>query len=512
MKKSYLNSLFTKTALLAVLLSAQSYAQNAYTVESIPYQVYTASLPFEATQDDAYSEIISIPFDFSFFGNTYNQFVVSTNGYIDFRTELAGTNSTWIFNTAIPNPSFPAKNAILGCFHDMSNPTGVGTITSSISGNAPYRQFVLMFNNQPHFVCDTARSSFQIIIYETLNYIDIQITQKDICSTWYNGNAVTGIIDATGSIGYAPPGRNTGAWTVTTGEGWRFKPTESILYKYIKCDTNNDGIESFDLNVIQNDLNSSAAFYLTMADATQAINPIAGTQYNNSTPNPQTIYAAYNNQIIPVQLSTIDCTLDSDLDSVATSSEDANNDGNLANDDTDGDGIPNFIDNDDDGDLIPTSEEYIFTLGRTSTDSTNGGNETPTDTDSDGIPNYLDNDDDGDGILTINEDYDHNGDPSDDDSNNNGIPDYLETTTTGTSDNSFKNAIKFYPNPASDILNIENNTGEEITDISVYSISGIRVKQTVNSNAIQVSDLQSGIYLIKVKVDDQTLNYKFVKK
>lgn len=54
------------------------------------------------------------------------------------------------------------------------------------------------------------------------------------------------------------------------------------------------------------------------------------------------------------------------------------------------------------------------------------------DTDGDGIPNYGDNDDDGDGISTLNEDYNGNGNPTDDDMNANGIADYLDSTARGT--------------------------------------------------------------------------------
>ncbi|MCF6222097.1 MAG: hypothetical protein L3J34_00080 [Flavobacteriaceae bacterium] len=48
------------------------------------------------------------------------------------------------------------------------------------------------------------------------------------------------------------------------------------------------------------------------------------------------------------------------------------------------------------------------------------------DTDEDGIPNYLDIDDDGDGILTKNEDANGDGDPTNDDTDGDGIPDYLD--------------------------------------------------------------------------------------
>lgn len=109
-----------------------------------------------------------------------------------------------------------------------------------------------------------------------------------------------------------------------------------------------------------------------------------------------------------------------DNDNVLAEDEDLNSDGNLFNDDTDNDGIPDFLDIDDDGDGLVTSIEQI------NPDPTN---ETFPDTDEDGIPDYLDNDDDGDGILTIYEDADGDGDPRNDDTNENGIPDYLDSET-----------------------------------------------------------------------------------
>ena len=52
---------------------------------------------------------------------------------------------------------------------------------------------------------------------------------------------------------------------------------------------------------------------------------------------------------------------------------------------------------------------------------------TDDDTDGDGIPNYLDKDDDNDGILTIFEDTDDDGTPNNDDTDGDGFKDYLDT-------------------------------------------------------------------------------------
>ena len=73
---------------------------------------------------------------------------------------------------------------------------------------------------------------------------------------------------------------------------------------------------------------------------------------------------------------------DHDNDGVPSIYEDPGNDGDPRNDDTDGDGIPDFVDPDDDGDGILTIDE----------DTNGDGDPRNDDTDGDGIPNYLDAD------------------------------------------------------------------------------------------------------------------------
>lgn len=107
---------------------------------------------------------------------------------------------------------------------------------------------------------------------------------------------------------------------------------------------------------------------------------------------------------------------DDDGDGMVNSGEDTNGNGNLQDDDTDGDGTPNYVDNDDDGDLVLTLHE----------DPNHDNNAINDDSDNDGIPNYLDNDDDQDGTSTKDEDSDGNKDPRNDDADSDSIADYLE--------------------------------------------------------------------------------------
>ena len=92
------------------------------------------------------------------------------------------------------------------------------------------------------------------------------------------------------------------------------------------------------------------------------------------------IIGAYSPLIFAIDLYTFAVT-DHDGDLVPTINEDRNTNHYFADeeDDTDGDGTPDYLDPDDDGDGIPTRDEY---------DADQNG--IPDDSDGDGIPNYLD--------------------------------------------------------------------------------------------------------------------------
>src|SRR6218665_621868 len=208
--------------MLFSLFLTKGNAQTNYTVNAIPFAQYQGSLNSLPTTDDLYSQVISIPFLFDFYGFYYNQFVISTNGYIDFNTNNANQFSNWTINSTIPSATFGLTNSILGCFEDLNNSDGEGTITFGSYGTAPYRKFVVYFNNQSHYGCGAAaKSSFQMVLHETSNIIDVNLIKREPCNTWQAGKGVTGLVNHLGTHAATPPGRNTGNWSALN-ESWRF--------------------------------------------------------------------------------------------------------------------------------------------------------------------------------------------------------------------------------------------------------------------------------------------------
>ncbi|UOK43900.1 MULTISPECIES: SBBP repeat-containing protein [Flavobacterium] len=90
---------------------------------------------------------------------------------------------------------------------------------------------------------------------------------------------------------------------------------------------------------------------------------------------------------------------------------------------------------------------------------------------------------------------------------------YNETGTTMGVNDFVLNNLKLYPNPVTDIMNIENE--QTISTVEVYSITGQRVLvKTVNaiSASIDMSGLNEGMYLVKVVADDAVKAIKVIKK
>lgn len=225
-------------------------ATTDYLVESMQYG---PSFPFTggtvippSAGDDLWSNVFNLPFNFCFYGNTYNQLLVGTNGVITFNLTgwSPGTGGfdycPWSFAGAIPNTGFPIKNAIYGIYQDnniatppVTNPTlqNVNYYTLDTGANAaPNRVFVANFNELPQFQCNNAvgLQTSQIVLHEGTNIIEVFVKNRTACVAWQAGAGVIGLQNADGTAATVPAGRNTGNWS-TTNEAWRFTPNGAPL-------------------------------------------------------------------------------------------------------------------------------------------------------------------------------------------------------------------------------------------------------------------------------------------
>lgn len=100
------------------------------------------------------------------------------------------------------------------------------------------------------------------------------------------------------------------------------------------------------------------------------------------------------------------------------------------------------------------------------------------------------------------------------------IPDdmfFSEDNSLSSNEVTISNSIKIYPQPIKDQLHIFLSNSKMYYDVSIYSVLGdqvtsykqLKVDSNTNNLSLDVSDLKTGIYMIKIKTDG---NKTFIKK
>ena len=283
---------------------------TSYTVTSIPYApAYSfTSLnqipipPLPANQDDFFAGTSStspftLPFNFNFYGNDYDKVVVGSNGLLTFDLGRLGTICDYVnpadLNNSGASTAVTIKNAIFGVWQDIdftNSPAPPASINYYVANACPTgdnRVFV-MNTNEVFLWGDGAthpngKQSYQIVLYETSNIIDVYVKRRKNTTGNWGGFGIIGLINSTGSNAITAPGRNrfSGPWESLTGEAWRFKPngTSLSVLKWYK-----NGVEilptpattivggvatsTISINANQNDVYTSEVTYLN-PDGTQ---------------------------------------------------------------------------------------------------------------------------------------------------------------------------------------------------------------------------------------------------
>jgi hypothetical protein len=230
---------------LLLLFAGYAFGQNYYT-----YSYYGTKAPFlwngngitpspivGSPNNDVLSATQTIPFNFTFYGQTVTSYKASDNGYITFDNTATTSVPT---STALPSTTAP-KNAIFGLWTDLELKTSGTTNNPSIRtwtyGSAPNRVHVIQwyyasvqgaaFGNSNLFV-------FSIRLYEAGGF-DIVHT-VDIYTAGFS-NALIGAQNADGSVAVTVAGSPNLGPQNSTGDGSNAK---DLVYAFKLANNNND--------------------------------------------------------------------------------------------------------------------------------------------------------------------------------------------------------------------------------------------------------------------------------
>ncbi|NMH88411.1 HYR domain-containing protein [Flavivirga algicola] len=379
--------------------------------------------------DDEVSSALPIGFNFTFYGNDYTEFYISSNGFITFSDE--GEDGC-CNGESLPNSGAPS-NLIAFDWTDINIEDG-GTVRYETRGTAPNRVVIIDFDNVAYYDTSPDATTSQVKLFESTNIIEIHGT-----STKDAGNDKTqGVENIDGTAAVVVPGRNESVWS-TTNDYVAFIPQDIV--ENCSVDT---------ITATQTTFNCSD---LGDVPVTITVTDING----NATQQPLTITVA------DVTAPGINCPTSPLIVGV------------------DGSGfftLPDYASATDSCDSNPLVSQNI----------TSG-------------TQYVN----GDSIdLTI---------TATDASGNTDTCMFTITVDASLSLNDVNlDALRIYPNPATDTVTIANN-GAKLDKLEVLNLNGqLLISETNNLKQIDISQLNTGVYFVKLHTEYGSKVMKLIKE
>lgn len=461
--------------------------------------------------DDSVSGALPIGFTFSFFGNDFTNFFISSNGFITF---VNSGGSGCCSGQSLPNSS-TQNNLIAFAWEDLDpgngGQPGENVVRYETLGAAPNRVLVMEFFNVDHFPNNNNVTS-QVQLHEGSNRVEIHTTSMPSDG----GNHTMGIENADGSLAVPVPGRNRTSWSASN-DFVSFTPvTVSLDVSSFDCTTTGDQtvtvtastddggistctstvnvIPAVDFTGCPVDIFTgtgsgvcSAIINFTTPTATSicgtpVITQTAGPESGSAFPVGETLveFTADINGV-PAFCSFVVTVTDTDLPTITDCPGDivvgANEDGNYAIED-----YTAATDNCSSGtDIVVTQEPAVGTV------VTEGTTTTVTVTATDAAGNEA--------ICTF---------------------DLTVDSSLGLGDLAFSNALSLYPNPTVGAITLRNSSAAIIDAIQIVDVNG-RVLASIqteitNETRVDFSKFATGVYFMQITSGANQVVKRIVKQ
>ncbi|HWA73183.1 MAG TPA: S8 family serine peptidase [Polyangiaceae bacterium] len=163
-----------------------------YSCSPVSYEFIEATHPLTSFGDDD-QFTVPLPFQFTYYGQTYTSANISINGAVGFLSnQFIGFG-----NTPLPDPTLP--NGAIYAFWDDLYFDGVGSLSTEVIGTAPNRKFVIEWKDVVLLRDTSQRLTFEMVLSET-GQILVQYASGG--SPGIAGDSATiGIEDETGAVG-----------------------------------------------------------------------------------------------------------------------------------------------------------------------------------------------------------------------------------------------------------------------------------------------------------------------
>jgi len=188
-----------------------------------PEITYPGNIIVDGYVDDESYGSFDIGFTFKFYGTDYTQFYINSNGQL-----LFGEGSFESTEVSIPDAAAP--NNFIAPFWDDLVVDSYGNILYTTIGAAPNRKLMIQYRNMGFYPYPATLGTFQVILYETSNIIQIQYRLIVLPSSerGCGSSATIGIENSTGTAGVQYAFHNSTA--VSSELAISFTPIDGSFY------------------------------------------------------------------------------------------------------------------------------------------------------------------------------------------------------------------------------------------------------------------------------------------
>jgi hypothetical protein len=189
-----------------------NYVPN-HAISSVAYTALGTTGTSVGLTDDSNVGPFPIGFSFEFYGQTFTQFRICTNGFITFGDQ-SGRYSPGSF------PEAAAPNGVIAAYWTDLFPSPGYYTNYRTEGTAPNRKLVVSAH-LTYYSNRNAWVDYQIVLFEGTNKVQTTITSQGWTTT-----ATQGVENHQGTLAATPPGRNLSSFN---GAGTTFESTPMAL-------------------------------------------------------------------------------------------------------------------------------------------------------------------------------------------------------------------------------------------------------------------------------------------
>jgi hypothetical protein len=190
-----------------------NYVPN-HSISSVPYNPLGTTGTNVTLTDDSNVGPFPIGFSFEFYGQSFTQFRICTNGFITFG-DASGSYTPGTF----PNSQSP--NGVVAAYWTDLFPSSGYYMRYRTEGTAPNRQLVVSAH-VTYYSNRNAWVDYQIVLFEGTNKVQTTITSQGWTTT-----ATQGVENHSGTLAATPPGRNLSSFN-GAGTTFEYTPMSAI--------------------------------------------------------------------------------------------------------------------------------------------------------------------------------------------------------------------------------------------------------------------------------------------